>query len=405
MGRKKKKNCKPWCWYCNREFDDEKILIQHQKAKHFKCHICYKKLFTGPGLGIHCLQVHKETIFKVPNSQPHRGDPEIEIYGMEGIPEADLINRMNNNKESSGNRNEPPHSISSNLNSSIDGTLDSTSKSYHIDSQSSIQIQAVGLSEDNDDDREFLQGMLPSHTGAVQLTGNPIFPNQDSVVRPLIHSTLIDPSHNNVAVKATFPAYSEASVSRETDKGESLITILGRFGKIIHPPKDISLEEIRANLVKYRRGDQHQSPGFSAQNPSVSFNPMLATKSHHLPPRVVVPSQRRQNNIGHNHLTDTSARSLIAPVRLNVPRACVNMPGLHFQQMSGLPRQHQPSFPVIRNFPPTQLFPPRPYLIESPQQQPLVGLSGRIPPSLQVMPPPPLHPPFGMMGVPPPNFR
>ena len=47
MGRKKKKPCKPWCWYCNRIFDDEKILIQHQKAKHFKCHICHKKLYTG----------------------------------------------------------------------------------------------------------------------------------------------------------------------------------------------------------------------------------------------------------------------------------------------------------------------------------------------------------------------
>lgn len=30
--------------YCNREFDDEKILVQHQKAKHFKCHICHKKV-------------------------------------------------------------------------------------------------------------------------------------------------------------------------------------------------------------------------------------------------------------------------------------------------------------------------------------------------------------------------
>lgn len=43
--------------YCNREFEDEKILIQHQKAKHFKCHICHKKLYTGPGLSIHCMQV------------------------------------------------------------------------------------------------------------------------------------------------------------------------------------------------------------------------------------------------------------------------------------------------------------------------------------------------------------
>ncbi|GAB6032662.1 hypothetical protein CHUAL_011539 [Chamberlinius hualienensis] len=90
MGRKKKKQTKPWCWYCNREFDDEKILIQHQKAKHFKCHICHKKLYTGPGLAIHCMQVHKETIDKVPNALPNKSNIEIEIYGMEGIPEDDV---------------------------------------------------------------------------------------------------------------------------------------------------------------------------------------------------------------------------------------------------------------------------------------------------------------------------
>ncbi|XP_064819812.1 BUB3-interacting and GLEBS motif-containing protein ZNF207-like isoform X2 [Oncorhynchus masou masou] len=93
MGRKKKKQMKPWCWYCNRDFDDEKILIQHQKAKHFKCHICHKKLYTGPGLAIHCMQVHKETIDGVPNAIPGRVDIELEIYGMEGIPEKDMQER------------------------------------------------------------------------------------------------------------------------------------------------------------------------------------------------------------------------------------------------------------------------------------------------------------------------
>lgn len=93
MGRKKKKQLKPWCWYCNRDFDDEKILIQHQKAKHFKCHICHKKLYTGPGLAIHCMQVHKETIDSVPNAIPGRTDIELEIYGMEGIPEKDMQDR------------------------------------------------------------------------------------------------------------------------------------------------------------------------------------------------------------------------------------------------------------------------------------------------------------------------
>eukprot|EP00854_Cymbomonas_tetramitiformis_P027466 gene27466-33872_t len=35
MGKKKRKEevIKPWCYYCDRSFDDEKILVQHQKAK------------------------------------------------------------------------------------------------------------------------------------------------------------------------------------------------------------------------------------------------------------------------------------------------------------------------------------------------------------------------------------
>ena len=79
--------------YCNREFDDEKVLIFHQKAKHFKCHICHKKLYTAPGLAIHCSQVHKETVKSVPNAIPGRDNIEIEIFGLEGIPDEDRIAR------------------------------------------------------------------------------------------------------------------------------------------------------------------------------------------------------------------------------------------------------------------------------------------------------------------------
>jgi len=86
MGKKKKKKEKPYCWYCAREFDDEKILIQHQKAKHFKCHICRRKLSSASGLVVHLYQVHKENITKVPNAKPGRDSPKFEIYGMEGIP-------------------------------------------------------------------------------------------------------------------------------------------------------------------------------------------------------------------------------------------------------------------------------------------------------------------------------
>ncbi|XP_059656989.1 protein SUPPRESSOR OF FRI 4-like isoform X2 [Cornus florida] len=91
MGKKKKRaSSKVWCYYCDREFDDEKILVQHQKAKHFKCHVCHKKLSTAGGMSIHVLQVHKESIVKVPNAKPDRESTEIEIYGMQGIP-ADVL--------------------------------------------------------------------------------------------------------------------------------------------------------------------------------------------------------------------------------------------------------------------------------------------------------------------------
>ena len=93
MGRIKKKPMKPWCWYCNREFDDENVLVYHQKTKHFKCHVCQKRLFSGPGLVTHCMQVHKETVEKVPNALPNRDSIELEIYGMGGIPEEDKKER------------------------------------------------------------------------------------------------------------------------------------------------------------------------------------------------------------------------------------------------------------------------------------------------------------------------
>ncbi|KAL3833818.1 hypothetical protein ACJIZ3_008554 [Penstemon smallii] len=92
MGKKKKRGAmdKMWCYYCDREFEDEKILVQHQKAKHFKCHVCHKKLSTAGGMAIHVLQVHKEQVSKVPNAKPGRESTEIEIYGMQGIP-ADVL--------------------------------------------------------------------------------------------------------------------------------------------------------------------------------------------------------------------------------------------------------------------------------------------------------------------------
>ncbi|RDL33348.1 Uncharacterized protein BP5553_08787 [Venustampulla echinocandica] len=95
MGGKKKRGhpdvdellARPWCYYCERDFDDLKILISHQKAKHFKCERCGRRLNTAGGLSVHMNQVHKETLTSVDNSLPNRQGLEVEIFGMEGIPE------------------------------------------------------------------------------------------------------------------------------------------------------------------------------------------------------------------------------------------------------------------------------------------------------------------------------
>ncbi|KAK9791847.1 hypothetical protein WJX73_001877 [Symbiochloris irregularis] len=89
MVRKKKKReeQKIFCFFCDRIFADEPTLIQHQKAKHFKCPTCHKKLSTAQGLSVHCVQVHKVTLETIPFAKPGRDSMELEIFGMAGVPE------------------------------------------------------------------------------------------------------------------------------------------------------------------------------------------------------------------------------------------------------------------------------------------------------------------------------
>ncbi|KAJ4476215.1 hypothetical protein J3R30DRAFT_3405241 [Lentinula aciculospora] len=94
MAKKKSKQIiRPWCWYCERDFEDEKVLMQHQKAKHFKCNMCPRRLNTAGGLAVHIQQVHKlepENLPRIENALPGRDGYEVEIFGMEGIPAPDV---------------------------------------------------------------------------------------------------------------------------------------------------------------------------------------------------------------------------------------------------------------------------------------------------------------------------
>ncbi|KAF2216792.1 hypothetical protein CERZMDRAFT_80827 [Cercospora zeae-maydis SCOH1-5] len=80
---------RPACYYCDRDFDDMKILHDHQKARHFLCQSgsCNRKLATIGGLRIHMLQVHKEELQEVPNAIEGRNDLTREIFGNMGAPD------------------------------------------------------------------------------------------------------------------------------------------------------------------------------------------------------------------------------------------------------------------------------------------------------------------------------
>ena len=93
MGRKKGHivNLKPFCYYCDKEFNNELILHQHQKARHFNCVKCRKRFSTAPALDTHEIQVHRSSLKRVPNAKAGRDSFEISIYGMDGVP-IELIN-------------------------------------------------------------------------------------------------------------------------------------------------------------------------------------------------------------------------------------------------------------------------------------------------------------------------
>ncbi|KAL3272601.1 hypothetical protein HHI36_014071 [Cryptolaemus montrouzieri] len=263
MGRKKKKMSKPWCWYCNREFEDEKILIQHQKAKHFKCHICHKKLYTGPGLSIHCMQVHKETIDKVPNSLPLRSNIEIEIYGMEGIPATDLKEheRQRQGGNDSGSDDEPAPKKAK-----PEGLLgNAPGGPQHPGMMPPGMMPPPGMPPGMS--MGPMMHMPPfMHPGMQMMPPHMMMQGQPGPAKPLFPSAVPTSSPGGAVVGADFKPISQGATisappTTNQPAGSStpgsdkvpLIASTGASSKIIHPVEDISLEEIRARRLKYTK--------------------------------------------------------------------------------------------------------------------------------------------------------
>ena len=97
MGRKKKRSQQQdiWCFFCDKTFKDEALLLAHQMKQHFKCTLCNKKASNVGGLANHMMQVHKSVLGKVPNSIAGRDNPKTgsAVNGMSYIPQEALRER------------------------------------------------------------------------------------------------------------------------------------------------------------------------------------------------------------------------------------------------------------------------------------------------------------------------
>uniref|UniRef100_A0A182NPV6 BED-type domain-containing protein n=1 Tax=Anopheles dirus TaxID=7168 RepID=A0A182NPV6_9DIPT len=321
MGRKKKKASKPWCWYCNREFDDEKILVQHQKAKHFKCHICHKKLYTGPGLSIHCMQVHKESIDKVPNSLPNRSNIVIEIYGMEGIPPEDI---REHEKQKNGNRSEseeeePAHKKMKQPEASIPQGM------MQMQNMMPPHLQAAyGMNP--------MMGAMGGMNPYMVPPGMQMMPTMMATApRPLFPAAAAaSVASGPTTSKPTFPAYSSATISAppttnsaisaaaaasnssnnglgggDASKavGSTVIPSAGTVGtsKIVHPPEDLSLEEIRARQPQYQKQIQQATQQMLQQKQQEKQQAQVAAAVAAAQQQLQAQAQLKQQQTAQQH--------------------------------------------------------------------------------------------------------
>ena len=78
---------RPFCYYCNRDFPSEKVLISHQKAVHFRCNHqrCRKFFNEAAALQEHTEKVHRRSITKINRALTSRSDPNVSISGMAGV--------------------------------------------------------------------------------------------------------------------------------------------------------------------------------------------------------------------------------------------------------------------------------------------------------------------------------
>jgi hypothetical protein len=203
------------------------------------------------------MQVHKETIDKVPNSFPNRSNIEIEIFGMDGIPPEDL---KEHERQKTGGRSDSDDD-------------EPASKRAKPEVNLGVQPQPAMMMPNMMPPHMMGQyGHMPMMTPMGPMPPYMANPQQMQMMqqmmggppRPLFPAAAAV-SSVPTQPKPTFPAYSNATISappttnNPSNNGtieapkSAMIATTGTTSKIMHPPEDVSLEELRARRSKYNK--------------------------------------------------------------------------------------------------------------------------------------------------------
>lgn len=225
------------------------------------------------------MQVHKEAIDKVPNSLPNRSNIEIEIYGMEGIPAQDL---KDHEKHKNGNKSESDDDEPSAKKNKLEPMVQQAQQvmaqqpqmmlpNIAMPNMAQFPMMAAGFQ------------MMPGIPMQFPMMGHrPMFPNAVAT-SAMTQQKPTFPAYSNATISAppttNLPGNSNAtSTSTNMSEAQKPQTIpqTSTSSKIVHPPEDVSLEELRARKQQYKSNLLNvSSPQSSASSTPTSAAPTL----------------------------------------------------------------------------------------------------------------------------------
>lgn len=320
------------------------------------------------------MQVHKETIDKVPNSLPNRSNVDIEIYGMEGIPAADLKEHERQKQSSRGSNDSSDEDEPANKRPKPEGLLGNAPPNIHGAMPPGMVPPGMmppppgmppGMPMMSMGHMGFMHPgmphMMPPHM-MMQGQGGPPKPLFPSAVVPSsspgagVVGADFKPISSGATISAP-PTTNPASGSGDTTKINTIAST-GASSKIIHPLEDISLEEIRARHSKYSKGavwskedDRRSSASSAASELAIAVSAAHQAAVVSQAAAIQAKAQEAQQHmVMMGRMASAAAAAAAYPVRVSGPPLAVvtGAPVMHTGPTMGMLRGPLIGGPLMR---------------------------------------------------------